>query len=138
MQFSDEWLVPTLSTLVPEAEVEAIRGEGGKTPGSLWEALVAKRRMTDAEILAAISSRFRLPLADLSQAEARSHEGVPEQLARKYNILPLRVTNSLLEVASANPFIDSYFDRGHRHYQSGDEVYRAAYSMPPLWWHQRH
>ncbi len=104
MQFSDEWLVPTLSTLVPEAEVEAIRGEGGKAPGSLWEALVAKRRMTDAEILTAISTRFRLPLADLSQAEPRSHEGVPEELARKYNILPLRITNSLLEVASANPF----------------------------------
>ena len=104
MHFKDEWLVPTLSALVPEAEVEAIRTEAGTTPGSLWESLVAKRRLTDAEILAAISSRFRLPLADLSTADPRTHESVPEQLVRKYNVLPLRMTDSLLEVASASPF----------------------------------
>ncbi len=104
MQFSDEWLVPTLASLVPDAEIEAIRTEGGKTPGSLWETLVAKRRLTDAEILSAISTRFRLPLADLTGVEALTHESVPEQLARRFNILPLRITNSLLEVATANPF----------------------------------
>jgi len=104
MHFKDEWLVPTLSAMVSEAEVEAIRAEAGSTPGSLWEALVAKRRLTDAEILGAISTRFRLPLADLSGADPRTHESVPEQLARKYNVLPLRMTDSLLEVASASPF----------------------------------
>jgi len=104
MQFSDEWLVPTLSSLVPDAEIEAIRAEGGKSPGSLWESLIAKRRLTDAEILSAIAGRFRLQLADLSSVEALTHESVPEPLARKYNILPLRITDSLLEVATSNPF----------------------------------
>ncbi|MCL4864333.1 MAG: type II/IV secretion system protein [Gemmatimonadales bacterium] len=104
MHFKDEWLVPTLTALVPESEMEAIRAEAGNTPGSLWETLVAKRRLTDAEILAAISTRFRLPLADLSGADPHTHEAVPEQLVRKYNVLPLRMTDSLLEVASANPF----------------------------------
>src|SRR2546425_7261732 len=31
-------------------------------------------------------------------------EGVPEQLARRYRVLPLRITDSFLEVATANPF----------------------------------
>lgn len=104
MQFSDEWLVPTLAALVPEAEIEAIRSEGGRTPGSLWELLVSRRRLTDDQIIEAIAGRFRLPVADLHGVESTTHESVPEQLARKYNILPLRLTNSLLEVATANPF----------------------------------
>jgi type IV pilus assembly protein PilB len=104
MQFSDEWLVPTISALVPDADIEAIRKEGGRSPGSLWEALVARRRLTDDEIVSAIATRFRLPIADLKAIEPTTHESVPEQLARKYNILPLRITNSLLEVATANPF----------------------------------
>lgn len=104
MHFKDEWLVPTLSALVSDAEVEAIRAEAGNTPVSLWEALVSKRKLTDAEILGAIATRFRLPLADLSAADPRTHEVVPEQLVRKFNVLPLRITDSLLEVASANPF----------------------------------
>jgi type II secretory ATPase GspE/PulE/Tfp pilus assembly ATPase PilB-like protein/CheY-like chemotaxis protein len=104
MQFSDEWLVPTISALVPDADIEAIRKEGGRSPGSLWEALVSRRRLTDDEIVSAIATRFRLPIADLKAIEPATYESVPEQLARKYNILPMRITNSLLEVATANPF----------------------------------
>lgn len=104
MQFSDEWLVPTISALVPDADIEVIRREGGRSPGSLWEALVARRRLTDDEIVSAIATRFRLPIADLQAIEPATYESVPEQLARKYNVLPLRITNSLLEVATANPF----------------------------------
>ena len=104
MQFSDEWLVPTISALVPDADIEVIRKEGGRSPGSLWEALVSRRRLTDEEIVSAIATRFRLPIADLTAIEPATHDSVPEQLARKYNILPLRITNSLLEVATANPF----------------------------------
>ncbi len=104
MQFSDEWLVPTISALVPDADIEVIRKEGGRSPGSLWEGLVSRRRLTDDEIVSAIATRFRLPIADLTAIEPATHESVPEQLARKYNVLPLRITNSLLEVATANPF----------------------------------
>lgn len=104
MQFSDEWLVPTLATLIPESEIEAIRNEGGRALGSLWETLVSRRRLADADIVAAIAARFRLPVADLGNTDPITHDSVPEQLARKYNVFPLRITNSLLEVATANPF----------------------------------
>jgi type II secretory ATPase GspE/PulE/Tfp pilus assembly ATPase PilB-like protein/CheY-like chemotaxis protein len=103
MAFSDEWLVPTLSTLVPEAQIAHLRGELAEG-GSLWEALVDRRLCTDDQILDAVSTRFRFQIADLNQVDRHVQEAVPEQVARKYTILPLRMTDSFLEIATANPF----------------------------------
>src|SRR5207247_6524321 len=52
----------------------------------------------------ALSTRFRLKLADVHAVSPAVKEKVPEALARRYHILPLRVTDSFLEVATANPF----------------------------------
>jgi type II secretory ATPase GspE/PulE/Tfp pilus assembly ATPase PilB-like protein/CheY-like chemotaxis protein len=103
MQFTDEWLVPTLEALLPEDALTALRGaEGG--PASLWETLVQRKLATDAQILGAIAARFRLPLADFSGLDPRVKDEIPEQLVRKFNVLPLKVTDAYLEVATANPF----------------------------------
>lgn len=103
MVFSDEWLVPTLSTLVPEGQIDAVRRDAGNA-SSLWEALIARRLVTDDQILTAVAARFRFQIADLTMLDHHVQESVPEQLARKYNILPLRITDSFLEIATANPF----------------------------------
>ena len=104
MVFSDEWLVPTLATLVPEGQIDAVRRDVGSVPSSLWEALIARRLATDDQILTALAARFRFQIADLTMLDQHVQEAVPEQLARKYNILPLRITDSFLEIATANPF----------------------------------
>jgi type II secretory ATPase GspE/PulE/Tfp pilus assembly ATPase PilB-like protein/CheY-like chemotaxis protein len=101
--FSDEWLVPTLATIVPEEQIAAIRREAGKD-ASLWESLTARRFATDEQIVQAIAARFRFPIADLAMLDHHIQESVPEQVARKYNILPIRITDSFLEIATANPF----------------------------------
>ena len=103
MVFSDEWLVPTLSTLVPEGQIDAVRKDAGNA-SSLWEALIARRLVTDDQILTAVAARFRFQIADLTMLDHHVQDAVPEQLARKYNILPLRITDSFLEIATANPF----------------------------------
>ena len=103
MQFTDEWLVPTLEPLLPaEALVTLRTAEGG--PVSLWETAVQRRFATDARILAAIAARFRFPVADLAAMDPNVKEAIPEQLVRKFNVLPLKVTDAYLEVATANPF----------------------------------
>ena len=105
MPFSDEWLAATLATLVSETQIAGIRkdsGGGGST--SLWESLVAQRLTTDDKILNAVAARFRLPIANLQMLDPRIQESVPEQVVRKYNVLPVRITDSYLEVATANPF----------------------------------
>lgn len=65
---------------------------------------MAEGKATDEQILNALSERFRLKLADLKQSDRRARELVPEQVARRYQILPLRATDSFLEIAAANPF----------------------------------
>ena len=104
MPFSDEWLLPTVEPLVKEADIAALRELKVDEPLSLWETLVQRKLLTDEQILGAVARRFHLAIADLAQVDTAVREEVPESLVRKFNILPLRVTDSFLEVATANPF----------------------------------
>src|SRR3989442_1266070 len=101
--FPDEWLARSLEGVVtPELLVEL--REKAPPPARLWETLVAQKIASDDQILAALSTRFRLKVADLAKLDPAAKERVPEQVARRYHILPLRATDSYLEVATANPF----------------------------------
>jgi type II secretory ATPase GspE/PulE/Tfp pilus assembly ATPase PilB-like protein/CheY-like chemotaxis protein len=103
MQFTDEWLVPSIETLLSDEAVKALRQEQGPD-ASLWEVLVDRKLATDEQIVSAVSGRFRLPVADLSTVDPKLSTTVPEQLARRFNVVPLRQTDSYLEVATSNPF----------------------------------
>jgi type II secretory ATPase GspE/PulE/Tfp pilus assembly ATPase PilB-like protein/ActR/RegA family two-component response regulator len=105
MQFTDEWLVATVQSLVPAEELAALRQSAdGGAPISLWETLVQKKLATDDQILQAVAGRFRFPIADLAAIDPKAREAVPENLIRRFNIVPVRFTDSHLEVATANPF----------------------------------
>ena len=100
--FPDEWLAQSLEGLTPERLQELrAKAESGRT---LWDCLVAEKIATDAQIIEKLSHRFRLKLADTSKIELTARDGVPEQLARRYHVLPLRLTDSFLELGTANPF----------------------------------
>ncbi|HEV8264553.1 MAG TPA: ATPase, T2SS/T4P/T4SS family [Gemmatimonadales bacterium] len=101
--FPDEWLVQSLEGLLTPERLIELRGkaEAGRT---LWETLVAEKVTSDDAILEKLSTRFRLKIADVGQIDPKVREGVPEQLARRYRVLPIRLTDSFLEVATANPF----------------------------------
>jgi type II secretory ATPase GspE/PulE/Tfp pilus assembly ATPase PilB-like protein/CheY-like chemotaxis protein len=100
--FPDEWLVHSLEGVVTPERLAELRAKG--TSRTLWEALVAEKVATNEQILAALSTRFRLKLADVLTLDPTVTQKVPEQLARRFRVLPLRVTDSFLEVATANPF----------------------------------
>src|SRR2546428_1788201 len=101
--FPDEWLAQSLEGLItPELLVE-LRGKS-EAGGPLWECLVAAKIATDAQIIDELSHRFRLKVADASKIALTVRAGVPEQLARRYRVLPLRLTDSYLELVTANPF----------------------------------
>ena len=103
MQFTDEWLVPSIETLLSDEAVKALRQEPGPD-ASLWDILVDRKLATDEQILSAVAARFRLPVAELSKADPKLTTTVPEQLARRFNVVPVRQTDSFLEVATSNPF----------------------------------
>jgi len=100
-QFPDEWLAQSVEGLTPE-RLQELRGkaESGRT---LWECVIAEKLATDAEIIDKLSHRFRLKVADVTKIERSARDGVPEQLARRHHVLPLRLTDSYLEIGTANP-----------------------------------
>jgi type II secretory ATPase GspE/PulE/Tfp pilus assembly ATPase PilB-like protein len=104
MQFTDEWLVPTVEKVVAPGTLEALRAESSKQAESLWTVVVARKLATDDEILRSAAARFRLPVADLNAIDRSARDAVPEPLVRRYNILPIKQTDSVLEIATANPF----------------------------------
>src|SRR5438105_1934190 len=101
--FPDEWLAQSLEGLITPELLQELRGksDAGRT---LWEALVAEKIATDAVIIDKLSHRFRLKIADATKIDLTVRDGVPEQLARRYRVLPLRLTDSYLELGTANPF----------------------------------
>src|SRR5438876_1318474 len=101
--FPDEWLAHSLEGVLSAERLGELRAKA--TPGrTLWETLVDEKIASDQQILSALSTRFRLKLADVATIDPKVREGVPEQLARRYRVLPLRITDSFLEIATANPF----------------------------------
>jgi type II secretory ATPase GspE/PulE/Tfp pilus assembly ATPase PilB-like protein/CheY-like chemotaxis protein len=101
--FPDEWLVHSLEgVLTPELLAE-LREKAAPT-ATLWQTLVAQKIVSDEQILTALATRFRLRIANLQDMDPSAKQRVPEQLARRYQIVPLHATDSYLEVATANPF----------------------------------
>lgn len=78
--------------------------ESDSKADTLWQVAVDAKLATDEQILTALSDRFRLKLADFKQADRAARELIPEQTARRYHVVPLRVTDSFLEIGTANPF----------------------------------
>ncbi len=103
MQFTDEWLVPSLEKILEPGILDRLREEPGKEPVSLWSTLVERKEAKDDDILKAAAARFRLPVADLNQVDPRAREAVPEPLVRRFNIIPIGISDSYLEIATANP-----------------------------------
>src|SRR5512143_2985832 len=101
MQFTDEWLVPTMEKVLAPEVIAALRLEPAREPQSLWLLTVARKLASDDEVLRAAAARFRLPVADLGNLDRTVRDSVPEPLVRRFNILPLRLTDSVLEIATA-------------------------------------
>src|SRR5467141_2788230 len=101
-QFPDEWLAQSVEGLTPERLQELrAKAQSGRT---LWDCVVAEKIATDAQIIEKLSQRFRLKVADTAKIDLTARDGVPEQLARRYHVLPLRLTDSYLELGTSDPF----------------------------------
>ena len=96
----DDWLLPTLDALLSPDQLDLVRGTAQE---SYWEAAVRRGLVTDDEVLTALASRFRMKIANVSLVSQQARELVPEQLARKYRVLPLAISDSLLDIATADP-----------------------------------
>lgn len=68
-----------------------------------WVLVTRGLGVSDAELAQAVAAQFRLKIADVTTASAHMTRVVPENIARQYNVLPLRENDRQLFVATANP-----------------------------------
>src|SRR6476661_8033428 len=87
-------------------------GLSGTTPVSLtpatplpraWELVARELRVSESALAERVAPVLRMKLADLAQAEPNAKRLVPEKLARRYGVYPLRETDRELVVASSDP-----------------------------------
>ncbi len=96
----DEWLMATLQGLLSLEQVEALKSQPVE---SLWEEVVRRSFLSDEAVVTAVAERFRMKVADVGSVSQQARELVPETLARRYRILPLTISDSTIEIATADP-----------------------------------
>ncbi|MFL5610060.1 MAG: ATPase, T2SS/T4P/T4SS family [Gemmatimonadaceae bacterium] len=97
----DGWLLPILKELVAKESVQLIEAKVG---ASLWQTALDERLLTDEEILAALSTRTGFGIAAELLVSSQARDKVSERLARKFGILPLAVSESVLDIATSSPY----------------------------------
>src|SRR5262245_36014228 len=94
----DEWLLPTLEVLLSPDVVAQLKSSREE---SYWETALRRNLVTDDQVLAALAKRFGMKVANVNQVSQQARELVPEQLVRKYRVLPLAISDSILDIATA-------------------------------------
>jgi type II secretory ATPase GspE/PulE/Tfp pilus assembly ATPase PilB-like protein/ActR/RegA family two-component response regulator len=96
----DEWLLASLEGLLKPEQLAELTSSPVE---SLWEEVLKRAFATDEQVVKAVAKRFRMREADLSSVSQQAKELVPEALARKYKILPLSISDSILDIATSDP-----------------------------------
>src|SRR5579871_1495428 len=68
-----------------------------------WEKVAAACGVSEDEIAQRVAARYRLKVADLETAVSAVQSLVPEKIAQRYTILPLRANDRQITVAISDP-----------------------------------
>lgn len=96
----DDWLLPLLREMATESDVQSLAPGGG----SYWSKAVAAGLTTDERIITALAARTSIHVASTLASSHQACARVPERIARRYGVLPLSVSDTVLEVATGNPY----------------------------------
>src|SRR5947209_5469594 len=69
-----------------------------------WDAATKSGLASDEEILEALAAGSETPIANSLVVSAEARDSVPERFARRFGILPLAISDAMLDVATSNPF----------------------------------
>jgi len=100
-QVSDSWLLPILRELLPKTSLDLLEA---RVDGSYWRTAVSEALLTDDAILNAVSARARIELARNLLVSTQARDRVAERLARRFRILPLAISNTVLDIATSSPY----------------------------------
>ena len=96
----DLWVLAALTDVLPRHALASLEESG---EGNLWKRAVDAGLVSDAAILEALAARTHVGIANGLLVSSQALELVPERLARRFSILPLTVSDTTLEIATANP-----------------------------------
>lgn len=71
---------------------------------SYWEEAVRRELVDDDELVALLAKRLHVKPAMRLFVSSQARSRVSEELARRYRVLPLSVTDTTLEIATADPY----------------------------------
>ena len=97
----DFWIMPALADVFGR---EALDSLDGSADGSLWKRAVDAGLASDSAILEALAARTHVGIANGLLVSSQALELVPERLARRFAVLPLTASDTILEIATSNPY----------------------------------
>lgn len=97
----DRWLLPILRELLSTDSLQSLEAKSG---ASYWQRVVDEALLTDEAIIHALSMRTGFGIATGLLVSSQARDKVPERLARRFEILPLAVSDSVLDIATASPY----------------------------------
>jgi type II secretory ATPase GspE/PulE/Tfp pilus assembly ATPase PilB-like protein len=68
-----------------------------------WTTVAEACGLSDEALARFVASQYRLNIADLDTADSSLANRIPERIARKYGVLPLREENGQLVIATSDP-----------------------------------
>ncbi len=96
----DEWLLATLEELLTVEQLEELRTQPVER---LWDEVIKRNLVPDDTLVKAVATRFRMKIGDVNTVSQQAKELVPEALARKFRVLPLSISDSVLDIATSDP-----------------------------------
>jgi type II secretory ATPase GspE/PulE/Tfp pilus assembly ATPase PilB-like protein/8-oxo-dGTP pyrophosphatase MutT (NUDIX family) len=98
---ADQWLLPVLRKILSASTFDQVESTARE---SYWSAATDSGFATDEAILEALSAHTHFRIATDLLVSSEACERVPEKLARRFGVLPLSISQSMLDIATANPF----------------------------------
>lgn len=97
----DRWLLPIVGRRLAQTDVDRLLESCGD---SLWDAVARRKLIPDDVFLRDAVALAGVPAWDGTRPPAHVRDAVAEHWARRYNVLPVALTEAALTVATATPF----------------------------------
>lgn len=93
------------SGIITEQQLQTALEEQQRTKKKLGDVLLAQGVLTEHQLIEVLEFQLGIPHVTLSrfQIDAKLSQVIPEQMARRYQVLPIRVDGRKLMVAMADP-----------------------------------
>jgi type II secretory ATPase GspE/PulE/Tfp pilus assembly ATPase PilB-like protein/8-oxo-dGTP pyrophosphatase MutT (NUDIX family) len=98
---ADYWLLPILRERLPASALDLLES---RADDSYWDTAVREALLSDDDIVDAVSVRVGIGQASDLAATQEALEQIPERFARRFGVLPLSLSESFVDIATADPF----------------------------------